>query len=257
MSIDTQEKSLDIRVGGQSFTVTEQREMCADHVSFVPYYSLTTDIVCGMSRLSYHMPQFKQEVLDALSPFQIVSKLWAAGIIRNVADYEHSPDRIAFFGSWFGQQSALLSRQIRGYSNNEVFLVDKRKDACEAAEFLLRGDDKHSEGGNVKIVQQDALTWEFPAVNEKIAGFVNDLVVWNGIEHFDMLGVAEYINAHPKVAFCLQGTDLQDPDHINLVKSINDLIEILSDDRREQICYAGQIQCEFASRFMLFVLPEL
>jgi len=266
------EQTMELCMGGQKFVLTENDDFCLESIHFRPYYSLPTDMVTGMSRMSYRYPELKQEVLDALSPFQIQSKLWMCSVVRDVLDHEFSADRIAMFGSWFGQQAALLSRQVRGYENIKTYLIDQREIACLAAKFMLDSDEKYTHGSKVEFSRSDALKWEFPGSVQKNSSdnpnfpsvqalrnavFDQDMIIWNGVEHFDRQEVLAYVRNHPDVAFALQGTDLPDPEHTNKVLSEDDLLSMVPEERHESIVYLGSLRCDFATRYTAVLLPEV
>ena len=175
-----------------------------------------TDLVACMSSLSYNSLDLKQAVLDALSPFQLMSKAMATrGLEVMLADDEgrtYAP--VVYFGSWFGQQALLdhiwwseYRRKMPPYLG-KVTLIDKDKSAMAMAKWL-RPLVVPEELDSVDYLVADAL-------EHKIDWMGNPgVIVWNGLEHFNIDKAAAYVqDAQPGTRFLVQATDMPSHDHL-------------------------------------------
>lgn len=210
--------------------------------SFIP-----VDLVTGLVSHTYERPEWKQPVLDALSPFQITSKLWATSVLAKIIgeDYERSP--ILFFGSWFGQMNSLLARKMLNYHNRRVALIDIDPLACQMAQYVRESDQWLISQQDVAIVCGDALTYDLSAFADECGA--EPIVVWTGIEHFEEGKVKRYIEDHQgaKAIYLLQGTNMPADDHVNPITSCEALEQYFDSSP----IYSAELKTELGSRFQL------
>lgn len=227
---------------GYSSTADSERDKKAEYL----HAHLPIDLVSGLSALTYKYPQLKQQVLDALSPFQIISKQWACSVLNSVLADSYPRSPFVYFGSWFGQLNSIMSRRIPGYGQRRVTLVDLDPLACEAARDLLAADVwQKATKGSVSVVCGDALNFDLSAYAEEQGA--EPIVVWTGIEHFDREKVKDYIRDHEDCSalYLLQGTNMPADDHIHLIKECYDLEEYFDGD----LIYSAQIRTAVGDRF--------
>ena len=206
---------------------------------------LPTALVCGLAAMSYQFPEQKQPILDALTPFQIVSKIWSSQCVQDVMQLEDSVEhqQMIFVGSWFGQQSAMMARWAGGYGEWTVQLVDKDLEACRVAQTLLRTDSYHRRL-QPKVVNRDIFELTFDP---------GTLFVWNGLEHFESSDVEAFLEKHTECAFVFQSTSMPANDHINLANDISDLLTVLPTGWDDGILYKGELSTQIGSRYMMAV----
>jgi hypothetical protein len=207
--------------------------------------TLPTALICGMSSASYQFPEEKQALLDALSPFQIVSKYWSTMAINELVLLDPNVETIVFVGSWYGQQSAMSSRFVRDYRDHRIYLVDKDPVASRIAQYLIKHDSYHRRCEPV-VWMKDIydLSSEFPP---------DTLFVWNGLEHFDNNDVEKFLEQNTESTFLFQSTSMEAKDHANLARDIEDLLAPLPAGWDAGVVYRGELQCELGSRYMLAV----
>jgi hypothetical protein len=207
--------------------------------------TLPTALVCGMSSASYNFTDEKQALLDALSPFQIVSKFWSTMAVNQLMHLDPDIEAIVYVGSWYGQQSAIASRFVTNYADQKVYLVDKDPVASRVAQYLINHDSYHRRVSPIVWMKDIfTLTNEFPA---------NTLFVWNGMEHFDNNEVETFLEQNTESTFLFQSTNMEAKDHTNLATHISDLLACLPVGWDEEIVYSGEIECELGSRYMMAV----
>lgn len=215
------------------------------HASPSSVLTLPSALVCAMSSASYQFPEFKQALLDALSPFQIVSKYWSMMALNMILQMDADAEHIVYVGSWFGQQSAMSARHVRNYSHYEVDLVDKDVMACRVAQYLINADQYHRRS-NLMIRTADI----FDLPNKYPSGTV---FVWSGLEHFDNNDVERFLEQNTASTFIFQSTSMPAEDHTNLAGDVDDLTSCLPVGWDEGIVYRGEIQCALGSRYMMVV----
>lgn len=234
------------KLGGESFEITTHGD---DYLMFSSHvFTLPAELVTGLSRLTYWKPQFLESVRDALSPFQIQSKSWAASCLFDFLKNSAKFEAVAYYGSWFGQQSSILSRGNRlAMLGCSSFLVDKDPEVCEAVESLLEWDSYHKSSG-IEVVCSETKDFKFPNPRGR------NLVVWNGCEHFEAQELRDFLNNFPSTAVCMQNTDIEAEGHVSTVDSVEAWInDVVPDDRRADILYSGTLHMEGKSRFMILV----
>lgn len=209
--------------------------------------NLPVDLVCGLASQTYARPEIKQQVLDALSPFQVMSKLWATSVLNKIIgdDYERSP--IVFFGSWFGQLNSLMSRRLANYVTRDVVMLDIDPQACAVARWVVEQDQWQQPTNQVKVVLADALYFDLSSFADEHAA--SPIVVWTGIEHFDADAVKRYIKDHEgaKAVYLLQGTDMPAPDHVGLLHSCEELEQYFDGTP----IYSAQLNTAVGARYQL------
>lgn len=211
--------------------------------------------IAGLVAATYGRPNIKQAVLDALSPFQMMSKSWMSSLvayaIQQVANEEydgHYPDfNLRYHGSWFGQSAHLDNQHVDGPQVESMTLIDLDENAMDVARHMSV-DKCAGLGNNVAYVVGDAL--DYPFASEE-----RNVVIWNGVEHFPKGSVQKFIAQAPRgTLFCLQGTDMPAPDHINPVIEISDLYDPEAEMRNDHLLYFGGLMtCSFARRFAVAV----
>lgn len=202
-------------------------------------------LVGGLSSASYQFPDEKQAILDALSPFQLISKYWSTMAMNHLLDIAPDTEKIVYVGSWFGQQSALAQRICREYNNYAVYLVDKDPVASRVAQYLIKHDAYHRRSEpTVWMKDIFMLSNEFPA---------NTVFVWNGLEHFDSNDVEMFLEHNTESSFIFQSTSMQANDHVNLAGDVDDILDVLPTGWDEGILYKGELQCDLGSRYMMVV----
>ena len=162
---------------------------------------------------TYDNPQLLPSVRDALSPFQLMSKFWAAETVDVVL--HKKPDlysHVVYVGAWFGLQCSIFSSY--GGAPSEHVLIDKDESVLEIA-------------GNCLAVTRRLLSIKGLAVDVadyEIASFASGrkpIIFWTGVEHFEDAFLRDYLDRYEGTGalVCMQGTDLKAPDHINPIRS--------------------------------------
>lgn len=209
--------------------------------------NLPIDLVSGLVSQSYARPDIKQQVLDALSPFQVLSKLWATSVLSKIIgeDYERSP--FVYIGSWFGQLNSLMSRRVDNYLTRDVIMLDMDPTACAVSKWLVEHDQWQSPTTQVKVILGDAMLFDLSVLADDQAA--SPIVVWTGVEHFDPKAVKSYINDHAgaKAVFLLQGTDMPAPDHVGLVHSCEELEQYFDGTP----IYSARLKTAVGSRYQM------
>ena len=231
----------DFEVAGTDFTaVLEEGQFELNPASVL---ALPLSLVCGMSRASYEFVEQKQALLDALSPFQIVSKMWSITATASMLERVPDTDHIVYVGSWFGQQSAIACRHIPNYGEFVITCVDKDPAATHVGRYLLKCDSYHRRN-LPDFVTKDIFEMSFEA---------NTLFVWNGLEHFDANEVEKFLERHTECSFIFQSTSMEAADHTNLAHDVEDLLNVLPAAWDDGIVYRGEIECDLGSRYMMCV----
>lgn len=228
--------------GGVQFEIEEEWTNGKSYRPLAPYLHQVphaySSFMSHLVALTYE-PQAhyqKQDVLDALSPFQVMSKMWAATLFQHLAV---SPRKILYPGAWYGQLYALI--QVLGFNgqhNAEHDLLDKDGRMKWWHTELLKSF-------TFKTVLQDLNQLHAEDLKEY------DVVLWTGVEHFDNdLVQATVSSLAPQTLVILQCTDLKDEDHINPISETG-LHHYFHDS---QVLYKGELRAPFATRFCLAAL---
>jgi hypothetical protein len=251
-------RSNEITIGGVLFNLTEFEHADALR-AYRPRYrhsdlSLPIDMVTGMANASYAYPGEEQQILAALTPFQIISKLWANQIVGKAVTGEQSQieEQFIFPGAWYGQQMALLRRNTRVRMLLPL-LIDMDKNACSICRSLLAWDPyaRGRERQEATLIKGDVFDQEMDQFVEWTQRSPTAIYVWNGLEHFDPQLVRQFMVDNDKATFCVQSTNMPADDHKFMCKDIYDLLDYVPTKRRKAIQYAGQIESPFGSRFMV------
>lgn len=175
--------------------------------------NLDAHFVGALINKTYDRPQLLPSVRDALSPFQLMSKFWAAETLdvvlqKNPSLYSH----VVYVGAWFGLQCSIFSAY--GGSPSEHILIDKDESVLEIA-------------GNCLAVTRRLLSIQGLATdvaNYEIASFSSDrkpIIFWTGVEHFEDAFLRDYLDRYEGTGalVCMQGTDLDAVDHVNKIRN--------------------------------------
>ena len=178
----------------------------------------------------------RQAVLDALSPFQILSKLWLTSLLKlYVRDYNN----VVIVGSWFGQLAPMIHQVSEG--KKFYLLVDIDPTACYVANDLTE-----KLGLNARVLSADVFDIY---LSDHLAN-LKTLVVWSGVEHFHKAKATSWIQAQSSklpISWVLQGTDMAGDDHISPVYSPEDLEHYFYDGSP---VFQGELKTSLGSRFM-------
>lgn len=201
----------------------------------------------------------KQQVLDALSPFQSMSKAWAAAVLDLVLNEVNDdeclkPDlSVTHCGSWFGQQAAILLENNRFRSRlYEQTLIDLDLTAMLVADRVLSIYGKQDQIPYRNFAVSDVANYPFVGKDSNL-----NVVMWTGVEHFDPDQVkASVQTATDNTLFILQGTDMFAPDHINPIHKREDLVDWMVSDGQIQytLYFLGTMQCPYGSRHCAAVM---
>jgi hypothetical protein len=249
------EKILEFTLGGVPFYLIEyyHREEGLSASLSETFLTLPSELVCGLANQSFIHPKQKQAVLDALSPFQVFSKVWATQILGSIVGKVAQQERQFIFpGAWFGQQSSLMHRNTR-FRMRDTILVDMDPEACQVAESLL-DSDTYSRNGNVSIINSDFFKINEGKETDQEIWHNRDpqaIYVWNGLEHFDPQTVKCFIADHPFSTFCLQSTSMMAEDHIHTCNDILDLLDYIPESKASSVEYAAEVSVPFGSRYMV------
>jgi hypothetical protein len=226
--------------------------------------ALPTDLVTGLAALSYSVPPDQRgPFLDALSPFQIASKIWCTALVtayeENIMRSQNRAlawDTILYFGSWFGQQHAFVKRSINGGEVTRAILVDVDPVASRVSRDLVQLDPYRS--GAISTIVKDV--HEFVDTMDA-ESFGRTLVVWNGIEHFRPEEIIRTLKSLEHCAVLMQSTSMHGDDHGNIHTSVNDLLDLVTAAERDEedgfsTEYEGTLSCEYGERFMVLSVPD-
>jgi hypothetical protein len=245
-----------LALGGVFFSLSEYEDPDDEsNVTFrTPSLGLPADLVTGLVNLSWSYPDQKQAIFDALTPFQIMSKMWASHIVgESLSKTGQREVRAVLPGAWFGQQLSLLRRNARMRLIHPI-LIDMDARATEFSKSLLYTCDPFAVGDGLKEAlfhTNDIFDPEFQK-HEDWMGLPDDtLFVWNGLEHFDPVKAKELIVRWPNASFCLQSTNMEAEDHNFTCESIEDLLDYVPAGRKADIKYVGEIQADFGTRYMV------
>lgn len=212
-SAPTQEKVF--RYAGIDFEITSWRKP----LGMLPGTSdLPIEIVSMLAAETYGTNK-QQSVIDALSPFQIMSKAMAVrGLEAMMLLKGPRNNDLVYFGSWFGQQAILdylwwakTPVSWRPGAIDSLTLVDLDQKALDISERLL-SQVSASLVGIAEVETQfkacDALGY-YPKWSD-----APGIIIWTGLEHFDQNKAARYIRyAQPGTRFLIQATDMPGEDH--------------------------------------------
>lgn len=243
-------------IGGLSLDLIEDAD---NEFVFVPSsFQLPVDLVCGLSAASYEFPDQKQNILDALSPFQIASKLWSTSISCDVIDEIGNDQKlmVVFPGGWYGQQSALMCRRSHEYRSAMKCVIDKDKKSLDVFMKLIECDPYHKMFAPSYVCADFFADIDWNGQSEELKSKIvsmreggNFVYVWNGIEHFDEDEVKDLIVNCPEATFVMQSTNMKHDDHSALCESLEYLCDYVPMDR--DIMYKGELKCDLGSRFMI------
>ena len=244
-----------IHFAGEQYVLAEEEK---GQTRYMPVQVVPIEVVSGMSRLTYSNPKMVQQVLDALSPFQLMSKMWAAQICATFLDNTREGQSITHAtmpGSWLGQQSAFLCRASRTYSDVQVSMIDSDYQAVQAAKLLHTWDSYHNRM-NVDFVHSDIFS---DSLNDDENNLENSLskrlIIWNGLEHFDPEKVKKFLQKS-NASICLQSTSMKAEDHSHTVNCIEELLEYLPDRYADRGYYAGSLEGPLGVRYMVLAKSE-
>lgn len=178
----------------------------------------------------------RQAVLDALSPFQVLSKLWLVSLIK---PYLKEYDNIVIVGSWFGQLAPMIHHIAE--ENKFYLLIDIDPDACYVANDLTE-----KLGLNSRVLSADVFDIY---LSDHLAN-LKTLVVWSGVEHFHKAKATSWIQAQSSklpISWVLQGTDMAGDDHISPVFSPEDLEHYFYNG---SLVFQGALKTSLGSRVM-------
>ncbi len=196
--------------GGLEFSSTS-RMPPYDSNCFLPisYVSFLVSQSYGASE------EVRQSIFDALSPFQLLSKAWSTYTVRQLINHYHVGS-VYYPGSWFGQSCVSLRGQFLLESSQHI-LVDKDPVCSDIAHKGMRF---HCYG--TQVLCEDFLSLSIPKEKDP------PLVVWTGLEHFDLAKVREFLKQFQAgTLFLFQGTDMPAPDHISPIYSPGELLRSL------------------------------
>lgn len=233
-------RAREFEVAGLDFTIEEEANF---QINPMAALTLPIALVSGLAAASYQFPEQKQAILDALTPFQIVSKVWSALCTQrmmSLADADEA-EKLVFIGSWFGQQSAMMARSAPDYKSWSVQLVDKDPDACRVAQALIRCDSFHRRVAPV-VTPRDVFELTFDP---------GSILVWNGLEHFDSAQVETFLSRHTECAVVFQSTSMPANDHVNLAHSVDDILKAVPSGWDDGILYRGELITSLGSRYMM------
>lgn len=183
---------------------------------------------------SYNSPELRQQVLDALSPFQLVSKAWAVAVLRHeiTARYVYYP------GSWLGQLAVAIQNKYRADYSLKHFLIDKDPVCSEVARQAM----SMYIPGTPCVMETDVFSTSLPEYEER------SLVVWTGLEHFDLEKVRGWVHLCPAgTTFLFQGTDMPAPDHVSPISSPEEILAALDVDPKSAY-YKGSLLSHIGNR---------
>lgn len=210
----------------------------------------STEYISALTSLTYdpdlgdRRPSFVQAVLDACSPFQLVSKFLAADLVVDALaqrDVEPNAPDIYHIGSWFGQLAAITN----AYGRNH-FLIDKDPWCAWVTDRILPMVFR-SRTRSYRSRTVDVAEFKHPILGSAAAK--EDFVTWTGLEHFDPRTVQEYIkNAPNLVTYIFMATDMPAPDHVYPYTSVSSILEVLADLPME-ISRTGALQSAVGNRY--------
>ncbi len=198
---------------------------------------LPLDYISFLVTYTYSAPCLKQPVLDALSPFQLVSKAWAVSALKYVPSFKS----VYYPGSWFGQLAVSVhhtykSDHARHGNTVEHTLVDLDLRSCDVAKAVIA---PYMPRQHIVLVG-DALTLRPPTEPS--------LFLWTGLEHFNLEKVKQFVRRSlPGTTFLFQGTDMPAPDHISPISSPDVILAALDVDP-ESVSYKGSILSHIGNR---------
>lgn len=179
----------------------------------------------------------KQQVLDALSPFQLVSKAWAVYALRCVPIYKPC----YYPGSWFGQLAVAVQHVYReDYARWELpvshTLIDLDPECCAVARSVT--DSFLTSGSSVLTLD----------IHELAPPSEPSVVLWTGLEHFDLDKVQNWVHNCPiGTIFLCQGTDMPAPDHVSPISSPEHILSALRVDPNK-VNGKGSLYCSIGTR---------
>lgn len=235
-----------IKVGGFPINIEFNQEECYDlnECRKLGYMgnNLNLDYVSKLISFTYgNSLDFKQSVFDALTPFQLASKMWASNCMRlmfQIAQERSTPvDQLVYIGSWFGQQHVFANL----YLDNSLpaLLIDKDPNANHIADVCFA----ESRVTNVKFQTLDIANFDWDSLSD------SSMVIWTGCEHFDPDEIKRATEDHDLTdqTWILQGTDMPAPDHTNLIANENDLAKYFYTEP----VYLGKMSTPIGNRFMV------
>lgn len=195
----------------------------------------STHWVPYVHRLVTHMygdPDVANAARDALSPFQVVSKRWAACVASVVGKRDY-----VIIGSWFGQLVPMLLDENPEFEDANGVLVDVDGGACAISSECLQA--------YTKLTHTCLDVFElYPVV---LAGH---LVFWPGLEHFDKTKVSKLLHKleGTNTYFVLLATDRPEEDHTAEYRHVEDVTQYF---HTEDVLFKGTLSTKEGNRFMV------
>jgi hypothetical protein len=248
---------IDTRLSTDSHLTIPTRYLGAEYISNLVTHTYRQDI------------DIAQSVLDAISPYQMMSKAWAVEVLRHVWNkvVENEPGlrtmNVVHPGSWFGQLASMLKED--SYLGPKVIdqcLIDVDPQAIEVSAKCLRQyrsffPEEHLDSLEL-FKAQDLFEAEnlFVSTDAETA----NVVLWPGVEHFDKEKTRKFIRSSPKgTLFVLLGTDTVLDEHINPIAGPEQLVD-WDEERanRHSLYFMGTMKCYFGSRHCVafYVEPD-
>lgn len=197
---------------------------------------LPLDYVSFLAAQSYNSHDLRQQVLDALSPFQLVSKAWAVSVLRH-----EITDRYVYYpGSWLGQLAVAIHHKYKDDHSLKHVLIDKDPVCSEVARQAM----SLYAPGMPCVMATDVFSTSLPEYQKR------SLVMWTGLEHFDLNKVRDYVHYRPFASgttFLFQGTDMPAPDHISPISSPDVILAALDIDP-DSVYYKGSLLSHIGNR---------
>lgn len=241
-----------MRVGVTDYVIdysdTVPRQSAKFNSSEYLFNFLPVDMVTTLASLSYKYPDIKQPVLDALSSFQILSKLWAASVMSKVIVKGSRSRPFVHFGSWFGQLNCIMARQVPEYLYSKIVLIDQDPLACLVAREVIKNDYFFNGSESlITVITGDALDFSLKDFADTLQQ--KPVVLWTGVEHFKYNDVADYIDRYADVGatYLLQGTDMPAEDHVCPITSCNQLEQYFDGTP----LYSASLKADVGTRFQI------
>ncbi len=197
---------------------------------------------------SYRSVDTRLSALDAITPFQVMTRLWcSAGTSIQIHRLHHEPVRIIYAGSWYGQQLALdLVSKVNDDRVISADLVDIDSQAISISEYVVGHYVSHPNLSDVVFNCRDVLTYH------RDSPYPHVLVV-SGAEHYDRDKLKQWITDEScrivQPAVILLGTDMKAPDHVYSYSHYTSLRSLLPSTYT--VDYGGQMRTALGSRFMV------
>jgi hypothetical protein len=233
-----------VNVGGLPVNIDFDEDRCMSHKSAVQcgYMSnlINLDYVSRLVATSYVRDEaHTKAVLDALTPFQLASKMWAANALRILVDQRSNRGpigRILYVGAWFGMQHAIANFYLQ--SEHKAVLMDKDKESLRVARLCYDA----SGITNYDTVVMDVKDYNWTTMES------NSIVVWTGCEHFADSEIERAVNeADNDTRWLFQGTNMEGEGHINPISHPAELAKYFHDEP----IYTGTMTTPVGKRFQV------